>query len=109
MTNHAAEAQAALDLVAGIWGEDLAVDELLAGAQVHATLALAEQQRIANLLAMASIQEQDFLGDYVDEIRRSGRHGLVEWVYVPATQVTSEDEYPRLRVDVADALGIVAP
>ena len=39
------------------WGdESRAADRAIAHAQVHATLALAEQQRIANIIALASLR-----------------------------------------------------
>ena len=50
--DHAVKAREALEMLAGIWGEDLAVDEVLADAQVYATLALEEQVRISNLIAL---------------------------------------------------------
>ena len=50
--DHAVKAREALEILAGIWGEDLAVDEVLAGAQVNATLAIVEQLRIGNLIAL---------------------------------------------------------
>jgi len=51
--DHAAEALDALIAVSNI-EEPLTVANLLAEAQTHATLALVEQQRIANLIALAT-------------------------------------------------------
>ncbi len=39
------------------------------GAQVHATLALVEQQRIANLLAIAHWVSNEHLGTKLDDLR----------------------------------------
>lgn len=50
--NHAAEAERALFVLDGVHGSDLSLDEFIAASQVHATLALVEQQRIANLIAL---------------------------------------------------------
>lgn len=42
-----------------------------ATAQIHATLYLAEQQRIANLIAWYSARADDFAGAHGDEIREA--------------------------------------
>ena len=47
--DHAAEAQKVLAMPTSVW---CSPSDVLAGAQVHATLALAEQHRIANLIAL---------------------------------------------------------
>ncbi len=39
----------------GVHGSDLSLDEMIAAAQVHAMLALVEQQRIANRIALARV------------------------------------------------------
>lgn len=75
---HAAEAERALSVLDGVHGSDLSLDEMIAAAQVHATLALVEQQRIANLIAIYGSEGEvesgygskgvDF-GFIVDEIR----------------------------------------
>ena len=59
-------AREALEILAGIWGEDLAVDEMLARAQVHATLAIVEQLRIGNLIALLEHLDGD---DYIPRLR----------------------------------------
>jgi hypothetical protein len=53
--NHADEAKFLLECATGAAGrtDDIAVNA--AAAQVHATLALVEQQRIANLIALAKL------------------------------------------------------
>lgn len=53
MTDHKAKSELLLEQIATRWGQ---IDSMLAEAQVHATLALAEQQRIANVIALASLR-----------------------------------------------------
>lgn len=66
---------------------DLRADDAIAVAQVAATLALVEQQRIANLIALDMQQEQ---------------------YLVPEDGETGEESYwsTRLRADVREALGL---
>lgn len=64
-----------------------------AEAQVHATLALVEQQRIANLIALAAPQPG---------IGTGGEVSLPSWM--PATD--GKIAYMRLRPEIADALGM---
>ncbi|GAA4774441.1 hypothetical protein [Microbacterium gilvum] len=49
--DHAAEAERILIVIDGVHGADLSLDEMIASAQVHATLALAQEQRAANFIA----------------------------------------------------------
>lgn len=57
--NHAQEARDLLQPLQALAGKDAAFDLELA--QVHATLALAEQQRIANVIALTRIEcENDY-------------------------------------------------
>lgn len=65
----------------------------VAVAQVHATLALVEQQRIANLIALAEPQSG---------IGTGGEVSLPSWI--PATD--GKIAYMRLRPEIADALGM---
>ena len=102
MTNridHAVKAREALEILAGIWGEDLAVDEVLAGAQVNATLAVVEQLRIANLIALG------YGGDEADcdQARADARAALVNW---HAHEDPEMGGWPEIRPDIAAALGI---
>ena len=64
-----------------------------AEAQVHATLAVAEQLRIANLIALATPQPG---------IGTGGEVSLPSWI--PATD--GKIAYMRLRPEIADALGM---
>lgn len=54
--DHAAEARRALAAATETPAEGVVSDPWLLAAQVHATLALVEQQRIANLLALAQFE-----------------------------------------------------
>ena len=90
--DHAAEARQRI-----VWGEewmerggdtDVANMVMALHAQVHATLALVEQQRIANLIALGILD--------VDEIPETGERGLL---YRPPDDVQSCP-------DIAAALGI---
>lgn len=67
-------------------------------AHVHATLALVEQTRIANLIALASLDPGDEL-EYL--LRDEAKHRLAGWVFDPPA-----DEHPEIRLDIAEALGI---
>ena len=62
--NHAAEAQKVLATpTSSVWGSPGA---MLAGAQVHATLAIVEQVRISNLIALLEHLDGD---DYIPRLR----------------------------------------
>lgn len=65
----------------------------VAVAQVHATLAVAEQLRVANLIALATPQPG---------IGTGGEVSLPSWI--PATD--GKIAYMRLRPEIADALGL---
>lgn len=93
--DHAAEARRLLDLVPA----SMHKDEVFAVSQVHATLALVEQQRIHNLVALAQ-----------------GGHGVsmgVENIALDALrELHSSDNGPwaeqtvKLRPEIREALGI---
>ena len=61
--DHAAEAQKVLAMPTSVWGSP---SEVLAGAQVHATLAIVEQLRISNLIALLEHLDGD---DYIPRLR----------------------------------------
>ena len=63
MTNHAQEAERIISTVP--IGDT--VDQAYAYAQVHATLALVERQRIANLIALGILGEHSILTEQVSE------------------------------------------
>lgn len=79
-------------------------------AMAEAILALVEQQRIANLVALAAlagnthIQESDF--DEGATVASEGLHGLIEYVPTPATPFGGPDEYPTIRPEIKEALGL---
>ncbi len=90
--DHAAEARKRI-----VWGEewmeregdpDVTNPGMALHAQVHATLALAEQQRIANLIARRAL--------CVDEIPETGERGLL----------LDGVDYARSCPDIAASLGI---
>ena len=94
--DHAAEAQKVLAMPASVWGSP---SEMLAGAQVNATLAIVEQLRIGNLIALG-------YGDSeagTDQARSDARVALVEW---HAHEDPEMGGWPEIRPDIAAALGI---
>lgn len=106
-------AQNNLDWVAGRESTSGAAAVTVAAAQVHATLALVEQQRIANLIALANLagnsalQESDY--DEGATLASDALHALVEYERTPATPYSDPDDHPVIRPDIAAALGIEAP
>ena len=84
--DHAAKAQGLLNLLPASFHED----EVIALAQVHATFALVEQQRIANLIA---------LGQF-----RVGPNELPPFRHLVMRPVNAYDVEPT--TDIAAALGI---
>lgn len=94
--DHAAEAREFLagDVTADDWATGIAMLHMkAAAAQAHATLALVEQQRIANIIAL--LQCKSTIADY-------GFDGLAEFIHDEA------DGYPKahLRPEIREALGI---
>lgn len=102
--DHARKAQSALEstraITNGLPFDTLGFAQMMtAEAQVHATLALVEQQRIANLIALAQ-QSPVFGMDAVQDAHRA----LIQMVKDP-----EDGEYThRVRPDIAAALGIEA-
>lgn len=71
-------------------------------AQVHATLALVEQQRIANLIALAAaLPALEQATDGPEAAAREAAYTLIEY-----RQTGPDDEYPVIRGGIAQALGI---
>ena len=97
MTNridHAAEAVGLLALAAaGVRDRRY----LIAAAHIHATLAVAEQARIANLIALAKLAGRD-----------EDAHEEVAAAAYGANGHSGPDEVAVLRPDIAAALGIEA-
>lgn len=94
--DHAAEAQKVLAMPTSVWGSS---SEVLAGAQVNATLAIVEQLRIGNLIALG------YGGDEADcdQARADARAALVDW---HAHEDPEMGGWPEIRPDIAAALGI---
>ena len=94
--DHAAEAQKVLAMPTNVWGSP---SEILAGAQVNATLAIVEQLRIGNLIALG------YGGDEADcdQARSDARAALVNW---HAHEDPEMGGWPEIRPDIAAALGI---
>lgn len=94
--DHAAKAREAL---AGSGdGRNFATDASV-NAVAHALLALVEQQRIANLIALASTPGESDWG--MDLLAAEAANALVGWV-----PHSPDDEHPEIRPEVAAALGI---
>ena len=89
-TDHAAEAQRLLHQ----WSR-----EAMPVAQVHATLAIVEQLRIGNLIALG------YGGDEADcdQARADARAALVNW---HAHEDPEMGGWPEIRPEIAAALGI---
>ena len=112
--DHAAEARKAIESAYPIAlpydSAEAQYHGALMEAQVHATLALVEQQRIANLIALTalagnhSIQESAF--DEGAELASAGLHALIEYEPTPGTQISGPDECPVIRADIREGLGL---
>ena len=108
MTNridHAAEAVGLLALAAaGVRDRRY----LIAAAHIHATLAVAEQARIANLIALAKLAGRDEDGgEEVAAAAYGALNALISYQDVPNGH-SGPDEVAVLRPDIAAALGIEA-
>ena len=95
--DHAAEAQKVLAMPTSVWGSP---SEMLAGAQVNATLAIVEQLRIGNLIALGGYGDSEA---GTDQARSDARAALVEW---HAHEDPDMGGWPEIRPDIAAALGI---
>lgn len=93
--DHAAEAR---EWIAAATRYPGAVGSAVLGV-AEATLALVEQQRIANLIALAGVDSRDDEG--LDMLRAEASDRLAQWV-----PTWPDDEHPEIRPDVAAALGI---
>ena len=96
--DHAAEAQRFLAKSTSAWGSP---SDVLAGAQVHATLAIVEQLRIGNLIALANASHMGESFDDTEEARREAAYKLIAYC-----RVDPDDEFPVIAPDIAAALGI---
>ena len=74
-------------------------------AQTEATLALAEQQRIANLIALAGMAEDDSKHEVI-----AGTLGIeAVWTLATTKMIGPDDEIEVVNPDIAAALGIKVP
>lgn len=79
-------------------------------AQVHATLALVEQQRIANLIALVAlsgnenVQESNY--DEGSTLSSAGMHALIAYERTAGTPISDPDDVPVVRSEIAEALGL---
>ena len=96
--DHAAEAQEVLAMPTSVWGSP---SDVLAGAQVHATLAIAEQLRIGNLIALANASHMSESFDDTEEAQRQAAYKLIAY-----RKLDPDDELPVIAPDIAAALGI---
>ena len=96
--DHAAEAQKVLAMPASVWGSPSAA---IAGAQVNATLAIVEQLRIGNLIALANASHMSESFDDTEEAQRQAAYKLIAY-----RQLDPDDELPVIAPDIAAALGI---
>lgn len=71
-------------------------------AQTHATLALVEQQRIANLIALAGMAGDDSKHEVLAEVL--GNEAV--WTLATTKMIGPDDEFGIVHPDIAEALGI---
>ena len=75
-------------------------------AQVHATLALVEQQRIANLIALAGIPNQSGYESETHDARNIALfEGIFDWEDI-TTPPDNPDQQIIIRPEIAEALGL---
>ena len=96
--DHAAEAVALLRRVSGSRMSDAEASVSVSAAQVHATLAVAEQQRIANLIALESARSH--------RTDRRGHYWGPDLLWEPGPDPEGN---AVLRPEIARALGVEVP
>ena len=94
-------AMAVRHLVHATYPDSLTQDQRLAAAQANATLSLSEQQRIANLIALASLAGRE---DVQEELSDAAYESLGQLITYKTTGI--DDEVLILRPTIAAALGI---
>jgi hypothetical protein len=114
--NHAAEARAVLALANRDVSSNVAFQtgelkaDMIAVAQVHATLALVEQQRIANLIALAGLSAPAGFENETYDARTSAlMEGLLDSETVPAVPgygPAGIDERTFIRPSIREGLGL---
>ena len=103
--NHQKEAE---QLLTAVYDGTVYPDRDIAVAQTHALLAVAEQLRIGNLIALTNSGSNptDDSAEWgqQDEVRRRAYNGLVD--FMENDRLTT---YPVLNPEIAEALGIEQP
>ena len=104
--DHAAEAFRVLQLPTSM--EDATEANALAYAQVHATLALVEQQRIANLIALANCHPapDEEWDEPMNNLVAEAQNALCGWDIGEGSQFSAPDEYPVIRDEIRRGLGL---
>ena len=100
--DHAAEAVALLNLAAAAQHQG-DPRHLIAASQVHATLALVEQKRIANLIALAALVDQPTTHESLSDAAYGALDAILNTVLIDP-----DDEHVVLDPEIAAALGIKA-
>ena len=75
-----------------------------AQAQVHATLALAEQQRIANVISLMQMQAE--IDENTELLAGEALHSLIDYRRTPATPFSDPDDQPVIRPEIREAMGL---
>lgn len=79
-------------------------------AQAYATLALAEQQRVENLIALVALSGNEHVQESAfDEgalLSSAGMHALIEYERTSATPISDPDDVPVIQPWVQAALGL---
>ncbi len=107
--DHAAEARSLLADNPGApergpeWGAVLAL-----AASAHATLALVEQQRIANLIALANCHPapDEEWDEPMNNLIAEAQNALCGWEIGEGSQFSGPDEYPVIRDEIRKGLGL---
>jgi len=97
--DHAAEAQKSLDAA---WDSPKST-HFLAEAQVSATLALVEQQRIANLVSLMQMQAE--IDENTDLLAHEALHSLISFER-KGSQISGPVDVPSIRPEIREALGL---
>src|SRR5690625_2365102 len=103
MTDHVKEAQKILEhtLSYDVTDDNTTALVNIGAAQIQATLALVEQQRIANLIALASLPEPGSHEEVRDLLRGEALHVLARW-----ERISPDGETPVMTTEIKEALGL---